>query len=809
MFRNYINIAWRNLIRNKAFSAINIVGLAIGLGTCLLIGLFILDELSFDRYNEKADRIVRVVFRASINGQKIREAHVMPPVAQILKANYPEVEAATRLRAAWPSLISYGEKSFPNERFAYVDANFFQVFTLPLLAGDAKIALVEPNTLIISQAAAEKYFGKENPIGKVLTVKSWNTAFTITGVMQDVPANSHFHGDFFASMVSLPDAKSTSMMTSEYHTYLVLPEGYEYTQLEAKLPKVVATYMSPQLQQAFGMNMSQFLKKGNQIGLFLNPLTAIHLRSDSTQDLEPGGDVRYIYIFGAIAVFMLLIACINFMNLSTAGASKRGKEVGVRKVLGSLRSSLTSQFLTESLLLTALSLVVAVTLVAITLPFFDDLTGKKLSLNLLKTPWLVPVILLLGTLVGLLAGSYPAFFLSSFKPIAVLKGGTSLNRLGKSGLGVRGGLVVVQFFIAMLLMVGTTVVYQQLNYIQNTKLGYDRDQVLVLREAWRLGKNEAVFRQQLEQDARVANVSVSGYLPAGPTNNNNFISYADDNSSQLITALRYDIDSRYMPTMGMKLVAGRNFSPQFSTDSSAVILNETAARAYGWAGNALGHIITHPGNGGEKVAYRVIGVVKDFHFKSFHERISPLLMVLGKGEGSVIIKAKTTDVSGLLASLNTKWDAFKPEVPFSYYFLDESLMQTYLAEQKTGRILGLFAGLTIFVACLGLFGLAMFTADQRRKEIGVRKVLGATVASVVGLLSKDVLKPVLIAIVLASPIAWYTMTRWLADFAYKVDIQWWIFALAGTLSVVIALLTVSFQSIKAALMNPVKSLRSE
>ncbi|MEZ0610777.1 ABC transporter permease [Fibrella sp. WM1] len=809
MFQNHLKIAWRNLIRNKAFSAINIVGLALGLGTCLLIGLFILDEQSYDRYNEKADRIVRVVFRASINGQKIREAHVMPPVAQILKANYPEVEASTRLRAAWPSLISYGEKSFPNERFAYVDANFFQVFTLPLLSGDAKRALAEPNSVVISQSAAAKYFGNENPIGKRLTVKDWKTAFMVTGVMQDVPTNSHFHGDFFASLVGVPDANSTSMMTSEYHTYLLLPKGYDYTQLEAKLPKVVATYMGPQLQKAFGMTMNEFLQKGNQIGLFLNPLIDIHLHSDTTGNLEAGGNIQYVWIFGAIAVFMLLIACINFMNLSTAGASKRGKEVGVRKVLGSLRSSLTTQFLTESLLLTAVSLILAVVLVAISLPFFDDLTGKELSLNLLKTHWLVPAILLLGTLVGLLAGSYPAFFLSSFKPIAVLKGGTPFSGAGKSGVGVRSGLVVFQFFIAMLLMVGTTVVYQQLNFIQHTKLGYDKDQVLVLRDAWRLGKNEAVFRQQVEQDSRVANVSVSGYLPAGPTNNNNFISYADDNSSKLITTLRYDIDGRYIPTMGMKLVAGRNFSPQFPTDSTGVILNETAARVYGWGNNALGHIITHAENDGSRQTYRVIGVVKDFHFKSFHERITPLLMVLGKGEGSIIIKAKTKDVSGLLASLNRQWAAFKPDVPFSYTFLDESLMQTYLAEQRTGRVLGLFSGLTIFVACLGLFGLAMFTAEQRRKEIGVRKVLGASVASVVGLLSKDTLKPVLIAIALATPMAWYAMTRWLADFAYRIDIEWWMFALAGTLSVAVALLTVSFQSVKAALMNPVKSLGAD
>jgi putative ABC transport system permease protein len=332
---------------------------------------------------------------------------------------------------------------------------------------------------------------------------------------------------------------------------------------------------------------------------------------------------------------------------------------------------------------------------------------------------------------------------------------------------------------------------------------------MVLRESWRLGSNESVFRQQLTQDSRVANVTVSGFLPAGPTNNNNFISYADDNTAQLITTLCYNVDDQYIPTMGIEMAAGRNFSPQFPTDSTGIILNETAARAYGWANNALGHTITHPGNTGDKTTYRVIGVVKDFHFKSFHERISPLLMVMGKNEGTIILKAKTRDVSGLVASLQKQWAAFKTGVPFDYYFLDESLRNTYLAEQKTGRILGVFAGLTIFVACLGLFGLAMFTAEQRQKEIGVRKVLGATTASVVGLLSKDVLKPVLVAIVLASPIAWFAMSRWLQDFAYKVAIEWWMFAIAGVLAVAVALLTVSFQSVKAALMNPVRSLRSE
>ncbi len=809
MLQSYLKIAWRNLVRNRTFSAINVAGLAIGLATCLLISLFVLDELSYDRFNEKANRVVRVVFRGAINGEKMKEAHVMPPVAQTLKADYPEVLEATRIRANWPPLLTYGDNSFGNQAFAYVDSNFFQVFTLPFVQGDPKTALTGPNTVVITQTAADRYFGKTDPIGKVLTVKSWNAAFTVTGVMKDVPVNSHFHFDFFASMATLPDAKSLSWMTSEFHTYLVLPEGYDYRQLQAKLPGTVEKYMGPQVQQAFGMSMNQFRQKGNDLGLFLEPLTDIHLHSDVTMSLEAGSDIRYVYIFGAIALFMLLVACINFMNLSTASASKRGKEVGIRKVLGSVRFSLASQFLTESLLLTTIALGLAIGLVVLTLPYFNQLAGKQLLISSLNGIWLVPGLLLFGLFVGVLAGSYPAFFLSSFKPVAVLKGSSTFRMPGKSGVGLRSGLVVFQFFISITLMIGTTVVYQQLSYIQNTKIGYDKEHVLVLRDAWRLGKNEAIFRQQLQQDSRVANVSVSGYLPVGPTNNNNYTVFPETSSTQLVKTLRYDVDDQYIPTIGMKLVAGRNFSPQYASDSSGVILNETAARALGWAGNALGHTITNSTNQGQKTSYRVIGVVKDFHFKSFHERISPLLMVLSNEGGSLIIKTRNADISGLLATLGTQWAAFKTGVPFGYHFLAESVADTYQAELKTGRILGLFAGLTIFVACLGLFGLAMFTAEQRTKEIGVRKVLGASVSSIVTLLSQDFLKLVLIAIVIASPLAWWAMNHWLQDFAYKIDIEWWVFALAGALAVGIALLTVSFQSIKAALMNPVKSLRSE
>ncbi|GAB4027585.1 ABC transporter permease [Spirosoma gilvum] len=807
MLLNYIKIAWRNLVRNKAFSAINIIGLALGLATCLLISLYLFNELSYDRYSDKANRIVRVVFRGTMNGGQINEANVMPPVGPTLKADYPEVEEATRIRTVGSPSLTVDDKTFRDDQLAYVDSNFFQVFTLPLLQGDAKTALIQPNTAVITQAMARKLFGTDNPIGKSISIKSWNALFRVTGVIDKVPINSHFHFDMFMSMAGVSDAKSNSWMTSGFFTYLVLSKGYDPAKLEAKLPQMVSKYMGPQLQQAFGMSLSQFRQKGNDVSFLIQPLTDIHLRSNLTGELEPNGDAQYVYIFGAIALFMLIIACINFMNLSTAGASKRAKEVGIRKVMGSVRQSLTSQFLIESLLLTAIALVLAVGLVYLTLPLFNELAGKELTFNFSTKPWLLPGLLLLGVVVGVLAGSYPAFFLSSFRPVQVLKG-TKFTGDRKS-IGLRSGLVVVQFFISITLMIGTTVVYRQLSYIQNKRLGYEKDQVLVLPETWQLGKQAEVFRNLVMQDSRVVNVSTSGYLPAGPSYNNNYMIYPETRSTQLIKALRYEVDYNYIPTLGMQMAYGRNFSKGYGTDSSGVILNETAARTFGWKGNALGHTITHTENDGKLGTYRVIGVVKDFHFRSMHEAIAPLVMVLGRNSGAVIVKIKTKDISGLLATLKKQWEQLTTEAPFAYSFLDERFNSTYLAEQKTGRILGIFAGLTIFVACLGLFGLATFMAEQRTKEIGVRKVLGASVPSLVGLLSKDFLKLVAIAIVLASPVAWYAMNRWLQDFAYKIDIEWWMFAVAGVLAVGIALLTVSFQSIKAALMNPVKSLRAE
>lgn len=809
MIQNYFKIAWRNLLKNKAFSFINIMGLSIGISVCFIIMLFVQDELSYDRFNVKADRMYRIAFRATMNGGKINESNVMPPVAAALKNDYPEVEEVTRINEGGKPKITYSNKTFKDGLVALVDSNFFNVFTIPLIEGDKNTAMLEPHSVVLTKEFANKLFGAEDPMGKLIKIGGGNdsTPCKVTGIINKVPRNSHFHFDIFVSLSSLPYSKDPSWMSSGMFTYLVLKQGYDYKKLEAKFPGMVEKYMGPQIQQAMGLSLSQFRTKGNDLGFILLPLTKIHMGGfSSNYEMEPPGDIRYVYIFGAVAVFMLLIACINFINLSTASASKRAKEVGVRKVMGSGKTDLIKQFLLESALITFIALLISSALVQIVLPVFNTLSGKNLvpGFSLGR----IAGILSLGLLVSFLAGLYPAFFLSSFKPIATLKG--RLSPATKS-YGLRSSLVVFQFFISVSLITGTIIVFQQMKFIREKKLGYDKDQLLVIGNSWQLGKNEKIVRDELLRDARVANVTVSSYKPAGWSANNNSISDPEGQENRLTTSLEYKIDERYIPTLGIKMAAGRNFSPQFSTDSVAMIMNESAVKAFGFKDNndAIGkRIIRQNSDRGTNVPYTIVGVVKDFNFKSLHEAITPLLMVLNPGSG-LLIKTKTKDVAGLLATIKKRWQDFGPEDPIDYAFLDDLYNKTYEAEQKTGTILNIFAVLTILVACLGLFGLATYTAEQRSKEIGIRKVLGATVSQVTTMLSKEFVKLVLIACVIAFPLSYWAMHKWLQDFAYRINISWTVFVFAGLSALFIALCTVSFRAIKAALANPVKSLRTE
>jgi putative ABC transport system permease protein len=801
MLKNYLKIVWRNIRKKKMFSAINILGLSIGIATCFIIMLYVQDELSYDRFNVKADRTYRVAFKANINGGKILEGNIMPPVAAALKKDYPEVEEATRLNLNGDTKITYNNKTFKESKLAIVDSNFFSVFTLPFIKGSSKTALMEPHNIVLTKDMAQKYFNIEEPINKLLKID--NEVFKVTGVIDNIPANSHFHFDFFVPLSDLPYAKDPSWMSSGMFTYIVLKKGYDYKKLEAKFPGMVEKYMGPQIQQKMGISLSQFKTKGNELGFILQPLTSIHLYSETNFELEPGGNGNYVYIFGAIAIFMLAVACINFINLSTAGASKRAKEVGVRKVAGSGKFQLISQFLSESILITLFALIIAFLLIEITLPAFNNISGKHLSFNI------KPMLALgaLGLLVGIIAGIYPAFYLSSFKPIAVLKGKLTSNN---KSFGLRSGLVVFQFFISVTLIISTIVVYRQMKFIQNKKLGYDKEQIITLPNSYALGKNERVYKEEMLKDPRIVSATASSFKPAGPSNNNNALAYPERHDNQMMKTVEYHVDENYIPTFNMEMAAGRNFSKDFATDSLSMIINESAAKAFGWSiVNAVGKtIIRQNSDRGTNIPFHVIGVVKDFNFKSLHEAISPLLMTL-QPDGGLIFKIKTTDIAGLLATMKRQWDSYNTDEPFTYSFMDDLFNKTYSAEQKTGTILNIFSILIIFVACLGLFGLATYTAEQRNKEIGIRKVLGASVTQVTQMLSKEFLRLVLIASLIAFPVGWWAMNKWLQSFAYRINISWWVFAVAGLSALLIALLTVSFQSIKAAIANPVKSLRTE
>lgn len=813
MFRNYLKIAWRALRKNKAFAAINIVGLAVGMATCLLIVLFVRHELSYDRYHSKADRIVRVTIKGRIGDNETNMAGIGAPAGPALLRDYPGVESFTRFYEQGTFIVKRGTNQFKEERIIFTDSTFFDTFSIPLLTSRAgtnpKNVLTEPNTVVLTENMARKYFGSQNPIGQTLML-GMGGLYRVTGVCQNVPDNTHFHYDFFASMRSIQ--LGDKWLTNGMKTYLVLREGYSTNELQAQAQVMVQRYVAPEIKLFTGVTLAEFLQKGNRFDLYFQPLTDIHLRSNLEGEAEPNSDIKYVYIFSLIALFILLIACINFMNLSTAGSVGRAKEVGVRKVLGSGQRQLIRQFLTESMVMVLLALLVAVGLVGLLLPLFNQLAGKSIGPGAITDGWMLPGIALSCLLTGLLAGGYPAFFLASFKPIRVLKGGDVVGKQsgGQHTNWVRNTLVTVQFVVSSVLIVGTVIVYQQLRFIQTKKVGFDKEQVLVLHDTYMLGEGIQAFKTELTKLAAVRQVTLAGFLPVGASNKGTEGFQPANGSPQPETyrATTYQVDADYLPTLGMKLVRGRNFSNAFRSDSTAVLINETAAKQFGWKNPIGQQISTVAESALGRRTYTIVGVVNDFHFESMHQSIAPLVMRYGGDTYQIALRVQSSDISALLTVIEKRWKT-RTGSPFAYSFLNERFNTVYASENRIGKLFGIFALLAILIACMGLFGLAAFTTQQRTKEIGVRKVLGASVTSIVGLLSKDFLKLVLIAIVIASPLAWWAMNRWLADFAYKIDIEWWVFALAGLLAVGIALMTVSFQSVKAALMNPVSSLRSE
>jgi putative ABC transport system permease protein len=805
MFKNYLKVALRNLWKNKAFSAINIIGLAAGLAVCLLIVLYVVDELNYDKYNKNAKRIYRLDADIYFNDTQAIFAVAPDPLAPTLKLEYPVVEEMTRVNFQRDVLVKKDNQNVQDHNVGYVDSTFFKVFTIPMIAGDPSTALKEPNSLVIDKTTAKKYFNSADVVGKILRVDN-NTDCKITGVIKDIPRQSHFHFHFLR-----PRGKDNdSWLSNNTFNYIMLKPGVRQAEMQRHVDATISKYIGRDLEQELHASLKDLERKGNHFIYHMMPLTDIHLRSDKSYEIEANGDITYVYIFSVIAVFILFIACVNFMNLSTARSANRAKEVGIRKVAGSLRLHLITQFLTESVLLSFFSLLFAIGIAALMVPLFNQLAGKEMSVATLFSTWLFPVMIALVFLVGLLAGSYPAFYLSSFQPIEVLKG--KLAKGFKSSW-LRSALVVFQFCISIALIIGTIIIYEQLDYIRSRKVGYNRDQVLVIHNAYYLDNQIHTFRNELLNIPGVMNASISGDLPTNSGfDNEGWFRDAGMDASKAVVLTNFFVDDDYIPTLGMEIKEGRNFSKDFPTDSLGVILNEAAVKVLGFK-DPFKEMVYRPNfydNGIHgSLAYHVIGVVKDFNFSSMHQVVGPLIIQKGENWGAIAVRADTKNISSIINAIKNKWTGMVPAQPFNYTFMDADFDNIYTTEQRTGKLFITFAVFAILIGCLGLFGLVTYAAEQRIKEIGVRKVLGASVSGIAAMLSKDFAKLIFIASLIAFPIAWWAMHKWLQSFAYRITISWWIFIVAGFTALVIALVTVSFQAIRAAIANPVKSLRTE
>lgn len=806
MLKNYLKIALRTLWRGKIYTALNVLGLALGLSCFGLIAAWCLNELSYDRFNEKHRRIFRIAGNVKTDAETFDQAVTAPPMAEVLMKDYPEVENTVRLDMS-DCIVRYDDKQFLEDGVLLADQSFFDIFDYRLSAGDLNTALREPYSLVLTQSIAEKYFGAENPLGKIMTLflldPSGNGApYKITGVMPDPPKNAHFTfnllGSFNTFETANPDARTSEWryFWNGFYTYVLLKEGVDPQAFALKLPDYAERYLGEKMRE-----LKMFYT------FSLQPLADIHLRSHLRYEIQTTGNVNVVYIFATIGVFILLIACINYMNLATARSLNRAREVGVKKVLGAARMQLIRQFLVEAIMVAAVSFGFALLLMELAQPFLEALTENRM-VTLFSTELLQ---LLLGTtlVVGLLSGIYPAFFISTFQPSTVLKGAFKSSA---TGVFLRKSLVVLQFTIAIVLLVGIAVVQSQMNFIRGKDLGFNKEELLVLDVN---GFSEVRDGIQPFRDALLANPAIHGVATSrGLIVNglgNSHIETIDANGKPVSTSIyQHQIDYEYLNVYEMKLVAGRNFSPRAASDTTGgvYIVNEAAVRALGWGSpdNALGKPFR-----ADEITGTVIGVVKDFHFTSLQERIEPVALSPTRPNrfSRIAVRLNTSRISETIAFVEQAWRKHFPQALLQYSFFDERVEQQYQAEKLFGKVFSIFVTISLAIACLGLFGLAAFAAEQRTKEIGIRKVLGASVTSVLGLLSKDFVKLVLLANVLAWPLSWYAMNTWLQNFAYRIKIGWWMFALAGGLAVLIAILTVSAQAIKAALANPTEALRYE
>ena len=819
MIKNYFKVAFRSLLKRKGYSLINILGLAVGMASCLLIVLFVRSELNYDKYQEKGDRIVRVVLDRKYPGRSTAYSLIPQSIGPAIQKEFPEVQECTRIfnfggAGNGNFFMRVGDKVFEEKKVLAVDSNFFRVFTGSFLYGNPATALDHPNTVVLSESTAKKMYGSaEQAIGKqFLTDANQNNNFMITGVCRDWPDNSHFTFNVLLSVSSFPFIRQNNYINFAAHTYLLLTPGADAKALEAKFPVIIDKYVSGEIARNFGQSFRDFEASGNGYHYYVQPLRRIHLTSDLEAELGSNGSMTSVYIFTVIAAFILFLACINFINLSTARSAERAKEVGIRKTFGSSRKILMGQFIAESVLISFLSLIIAFGLIWLLLPLFNKLADKDLGIGYFFSPLVLLLLLGFSVAVGIVAGIYPAFVLSSFKPITVLKGRFKSNRYG---LALRNGLVVFQFAISVILIISAIIVNQQMSYMLGNALGFKKDHIITVERTDLLDRQHEAFKTELQKIQGVESVSGTSSMPGAEAFFG--VTFQPLHTTESLTGRGIIVDEDFARTLGLEMKEGRFFSSAFSTDSLSLVLNETAVKELGLE-HPIGSRLTTPDNNfnapdGSVYEYTVVGVIKDFHFQSLHQKISPLVIINSEKfhhqDPVMAVRINAGRFNQVMSKMEALWKKFVSSRPFHFSFLDQTLANQYRREQTTQKIFTTFSGLAIFIACFGLLGLVAYTTQQRNREISIRKVLGASSGNIVTILSKDFLKLVAVGSIVGFPVAWWAMYHWLQNFAFRVDMSWWIFLLAGALAVLIALLTVSFQSVKAALSNPVRNLRAE
>ncbi len=808
MSKNIIKHSIRALNRQKGYVFINIIGLSIGIACSLLISLFVINELSYDQFNVLKDRIYRVNLHGKISGQEAHVSSTSSPLGPTMLQEFPEVEDFTRFDSRGKTVIKFEDKSFAEEAFALVDSSFFKIFSINLLKGDKNAILNAPYQVVVSKTTAKKFFGNDEPIDKMIQVSTDTNLYRVVGVMEDIPENSSFEVDLFGSFLSSRRANDGYWLSNSFETYILAKEGTSADAINSKIHPMLVKYVGPLIQQYFGISFDEFLSKGNQYIYRLQPLLKVHLDPSIEHEVKNASDPKFLYIFGGIAILIIVIAAINFMNLSTAQAAKRAKEVGIKKVSGSSKGMLVQQFIAESMVLAFLSLIIAILIMELSLPYFNNLLNSNLHLDYLGEWYTIPGLLALTLFIGFLSGSYPAFYLSAFKPVSVLKG--NIKDSMKNGK-LRSILVILQFGISIILIVGTLIIFRQINFMLNKDMGFNQDQLMVISRANVVGKKIKPFKNELLNLQGVESVSASTAAPAHNNNGNGYTIEGRNQESYLLETNWVDYD--YFKTYGISLVSGRLFDEEFKTDEEACIVNQSAVNNFNLEDPfAVRFIVPEDDPEAETKYMPIIGVVNDFHFRSLHSRIEPYMFRFKNEDinwGYISVRIAKDAPATVLKEIENVWNNFTSNEPIQYFYMDESLRELYLEEQQNSKLSIMFTILAIIIASLGLFGLTSFTVEQRTKEIGIRKAMGASVGRIFYIISKEIMVLVAISTLIAWPIVFFIAKNWLQNYHYKIHLGIFDFLIGFVIALSIALLTISYRALKSARMNPAESLRYE